>query len=88
MSRSGPAELMEMRMPNGRLVDVVPVQAMRQHRMTQLFGPGDLPIPIEDDGLPGGECLDATLRAGGLQRRLQEARSAELARRRYVNMLG
>lgn len=58
MSRSGPSELMEVRMPNGRIVDLVPVQALRQrqHRMTQLFGPGDLPIPIEDDGLPGGAC--------------------------------
>ena len=66
-----------MRMPNGRLVEVVPVQALRQHRMTQLFGPGDLPIPIEDDGLPGGGCLN--LQPARLQCRMQEARSAELA---------
>ena len=60
MSRAGPSELMEVRLANGRIVDLVPAQALRQHRMTQLFGPGDLPIPIEDDGLPGGACNPCT----------------------------
>ncbi len=44
-------ELMAVRLPNGRVVDAVPVV----YRGQQLFGPGDLPIPIEDDGLPGGD---------------------------------
>jgi hypothetical protein len=55
MSHQGArAELMEVRLPNGQLAQLVPVQSLKQRRMTQLFGPGDLPIPIEDDGLPGG----------------------------------
>ena len=44
-------ELMMVRMPNGRIVNAIPVRVRQQ----QLFGPGDLPIPIEDDGLPGGD---------------------------------
>jgi hypothetical protein len=44
-------ELMAVRLPNGRVVDAIPVV----YRGQQLFGPGDLPIPIEDDGLPGGD---------------------------------
>ena len=54
MSKAGASELMEVRLPNGQIAQVVPIQALRQRRMTKLFGPGDLPIPIEDDGLPGG----------------------------------
>eukprot|EP00802_Teleaulax_amphioxeia_P013287 Tamp_13337.p3 GENE.Tamp_13337~~Tamp_13337.p3 ORF type:complete len:134 (-),score=30.12 Tamp_13337:1012-1413(-) len=50
------AELMEVRLPNGEFARLVPVQALRQRRMTKLFGPGDLPIPIEDDGMPGGDA--------------------------------
>merc|ERR1719199_16181 len=41
-------ELMAVRLPNGRVVNAIPVQS--------LFGPGDLPIPIESDGMPGGEA--------------------------------
>mmetsp|Transcript_20879 Transcript_20879/g.42043 ORF Transcript_20879/g.42043 Transcript_20879/m.42043 type:complete len:93 (-) Transcript_20879:108-386(-) len=48
MQNQQPTELMAVRLPNGRLVEAVPVQA--------LFGPGDLPQPIEDDGLPGGDA--------------------------------
>ena len=55
------AELMEVRLPNGEFARLVAVQALRQRRMTKLFGPGDLPIPIEDDGMPGGD-LPAPLR--------------------------
>ena len=55
--QQGSSELMEVRLPNGRVADLVPVGMLRQNRMQQLFGPGDLPIPIEDDGLPGGMCL-------------------------------
>jgi hypothetical protein len=44
-------ELMALRLPNGRIVEAVPMV----YRGQQLFGPGDLPIPIEDDGLPGGD---------------------------------
>jgi len=61
MSHSGSAELMEVRLPNGRMANLVPVQQLQQHRMQQLFGPGDLPTPIEDDGMPGG---DASVVAG------------------------
>ena len=57
MSHSGSAELMEVRLPNGRMAKLVPVQQLQQHRMQQLFGPGDLPMPIEDDGMPGGNDL-------------------------------
>ena len=60
-AQAGPAELMEVRLPNGEFARLVPVQALRQRRMTKLFGPGDLPIPIEDDGMPGGD-LPAPLR--------------------------
>lgn len=55
MSHGGSSELLEVRLPNGRMANLVPVQQARQHRMQQLFGPGDLPIPIEDDGMPGGK---------------------------------
>jgi hypothetical protein len=41
------SELMMIRMPNGRVVNAVP--------MRSLFGPGDLPMPIEDDGMPAGD---------------------------------
>jgi len=54
--QQGSSELMEVRLPNGRVADLVPVGMLRQNRMQQLFGPGDLPIPIEDDGLPGGDA--------------------------------
>ena len=53
-SKADPAELLEVRLPNGEFARLVPVQSLKQRRMTQLFGPGDLPIPIEDDGMPGG----------------------------------
>ena len=46
----------QVRMPNGMIAEVVPVQALQQRRMQKLFGPGDLPIPIEGDGLPGGDA--------------------------------
>jgi len=55
-SKAGPAELLEVRLPNGEFARLVPVQSLKQRRMTQLFGPGDLPIPIEDDGMPGGDA--------------------------------
>mmetsp|Transcript_13254 Transcript_13254/g.36621 ORF Transcript_13254/g.36621 Transcript_13254/m.36621 type:complete len:139 (-) Transcript_13254:376-792(-) len=51
MLKAKPDEMMMVRMPNGRVVEAVPVI----YRGQQLFGPGDLPIPIEDDGLPGGD---------------------------------
>ncbi|EKX43075.1 hypothetical protein GUITHDRAFT_153345 [Guillardia theta CCMP2712] len=47
------SSLLAVRLPNGRIVRAVPVQ---QLRIQKLFGPGDLPIPIEDDGLPGGDA--------------------------------
>jgi hypothetical protein len=58
MSSGSKAELMGevVRLPSGQLARLVPVQSLKQRRMTQLFGPGDLPIPIEDDGMPGGDA--------------------------------
>eukprot|EP00286_Rhodomonas_abbreviata_P003679 CAMPEP_0181344392 /NCGR_PEP_ID=MMETSP1101-20121128/32149_1 /TAXON_ID=46948 /ORGANISM="Rhodomonas abbreviata, Strain Caron Lab Isolate" /LENGTH=134 /DNA_ID=CAMNT_0023456193 /DNA_START=579 /DNA_END=983 /DNA_ORIENTATION=+ len=47
-AQQAPTELMALRLPNGRIVEAIPVQS--------LFGPGDLPQPIEDDGLPGGDA--------------------------------
>jgi hypothetical protein len=44
---SARSELLAIRMPNGAVVKVVPLRS--------LFGPGDLPIPIEDDGAPAGD---------------------------------
>lgn len=43
------SELMMVRMPNGKVINAVP--------MRSLFGPGDLPRPIEDDGMPGGDQI-------------------------------
>mmetsp|Transcript_10124 Transcript_10124/g.15845 ORF Transcript_10124/g.15845 Transcript_10124/m.15845 type:complete len:136 (-) Transcript_10124:137-544(-) len=48
MSQQQKTELMAVRLPNGRVINAVPLRS--------LFGPGDLPIPIEDDGLPGGDA--------------------------------
>jgi hypothetical protein len=58
MSSGSKAELMGevVRLPSGQLTRLVTVQSLKQRRMTQLFGPGDLPIPIEDDGMPGGDA--------------------------------
>ena len=50
-SNTGSTDLLALRLPNGRVVEAVPLV----YRGQQLFGPGDLPIPIEDDGLPGGD---------------------------------
>ena len=63
-SKAGPAELLEVRLPNCEFARLVPVQSLKQRRMTQLFGPGDLPIPIEDDGMPGGNFLAPMLPHG------------------------